>query len=69
MTTWYTGAALPSGREPSSSQMSDMEEAWTEDNVTAAGTVGTVGMFGYDNSSCDMQWGNCEDEYYFYMKF
>ena len=68
--TAYTASTLPSGRDPSNSQLDSMNTSWTQDNVTKTGTTGTVGMFGYENGDCnDTPWDECEDEYYFYMKF
>ena len=68
--TAYTASTLPSGREPSNSQLDSMNTSWTQDNVTKTGTTGTVGMFGYENGDCnDTPWDECEDEYYFYMTF
>ena len=70
MSSWYAGATLPSGREPTSAQTELMNKAWSEASVTAANTYGTVGMFGYERSDADdCPWGDCEDEYYFYMTF
>ena len=47
-----------------------MNEAWSAASTTAANTYGTVGMFGYERSDADdCPWGDCQDEYYFYMQF
>ena len=47
-----------------------MNENWTQDNVTAPNSQGTVGLFGYEREDGDTcPWIDCEDEYYFYMKF
>ena len=51
-----------------------MDESWTQTDVTADGTEGTVGLFGYqltssDKDACPTVWGDCYDEYYFYMNF
>jgi len=70
MSTWYYGSTLPSGREPTSGQLEMMNEVFSVTSVTKADTYGTVGMFGYErNSGDDCPWGECEDEYYFYMRF
>ena len=71
MSSVYSGATLPSGREPTSAQLDLMNESWTQTDVTADGTEGTVGMFGYrlDGDACPTVWGDCYDEYYFYMNF
>ena len=70
MSTWYYGASLPSGREPSNAQLDKMKDDWEEDGVTKSGTVGVVGMFGHSFGGGDSEvWGESYDEYYFYMKF
>ena len=70
MSTWYTGSTLPAGRAPSSGQIELMNEAFSQSAVTASNTYGTVGMFGYEREKTDdCPWGDCQDEYYFYMKF
>ena len=67
---------LPSGRDPTASQLALMSNNWTATGVTKTNTDATVGMFGYelvDGDTCP--WGTeddgvtCYDEYYFYMKF
>ena len=68
--TAYTAATLPSGRDPSGSQIDSMNNNWTQDSVTKTGTEGIVGMFGYERGDGDdCPWDECEDEYYFYMRF
>ena len=42
---------------PSNSQMSEMNQAWTQTSINNANTPGTIGMYGTD------------DKYYFYMTF
>ena len=72
MSNYYTAATLPPGRDPTASQIADMNTNWTATKVTAASSTGTVGMFGYelgDNDTCPWGGDPCYDEYYFYMKF
>ena len=76
MSNYYTAATLPSGRDPTASQLADMNTNWQATKVTKASVPGTVGMFGYEVSDADTcPWGEdgseiCSyDEYYFYMKF
>ena len=68
MSGWYEGMTLPSGRTPSSSQLSKMDDDWTEENITRDGTKGTIGMFGVGGKG-DNAWGTDSDEYYFYLRF
>ena len=54
----YKASTLPSGREPSSSQLDLMDESWVQTDVTKTDTEGTVGMFGYENDdNNDCPWG------------
>ena len=64
---------LPDGRDPSATQATLMNTDWSATGVTAEGTKGTIGLYGYEkkgeHDTCPWGEKDCSDEYYLYIKF